>query len=165
MIASEKRVRDKPTTSLGCYKDMKLSNPHNLNIVDSFIRLYGNALGELGFSDDMEIEFLPLSDDENEYADIIVRLGRRIYLSEREIGRLGLSAPELFAAIAHEIGHIVYHTSPWDADAESRADTLAAQLGLGEQMIAVIEKIIASRRYRNLTSLLVQRIHFLQHLA
>ena len=140
-----------------CYNDMKLSNPHKLPIVESFIRLYGSVLQSPEFPEELSVEFLPLSDDENEYADILVRLGKRIYLSEREIGKLGLSSPEIFAALAHELGHIVYRTHPWHTDSESRADTLAARIGLRDQMIAVIEKIIASRRYRNLTSLLVQR--------
>lgn len=144
---------------------MKIRNPYNNEVVASFLRLYGDLL-ERRFGDEAyDVDILPLPDDENEYDDIIVRLGKRIYISERRTGELGLSVPELYAAIAHELGHIFYHTDAWDADAENRADTLAAEIGLADQMIAVIEKIIASRRYRHITSLLVQRIQFLKHLA
>lgn len=144
---------------------MKLYNPFDLPVVASFIRLFGDTITEKFEDNNTVITFLPLSDDENEYDDIIVRLGDKIYLSEKEIGRLGLSDPEIFAALAHELGHILYHTHPWGFDAESRADTLAAELGLRDQMISVIDKIITSKRFRNVTSSLVQRIQFLKHLA
>lgn len=144
---------------------MKLYNPFDLPVVASFIRLFGETITKKFEDNNTVITFLPLSDDENEYDDIIVRLGDKIYLSEKEIGRLGLSDPEIFASLAHELGHILYHTHPWGFDAESRADTLAAELGLRDQMISVIDKIITSRRFRNVTSSLVQRIQFLKHLA
>lgn len=110
------------------------------------------------------IEFLPLPDDENDYNDVIVKVANCIYISESQVGKMGFSNPELFAALSHELGHILYRTHPWTYDSEERADTLAAELGLGSQMISVIEKIIASRRFRYLTGALVQRIQFLQHL-
>ena len=148
-----------------CYNVMKITNPHNIPIVGSFLRLYGEALEERFDNEDFEVEILPLSEAENHYGDILVRLGKKIFISERRTGEIGLTEPEMFAAIAHELGHIFYHTRAWDVDAENRADTLAAELGLGSQMISVIEKIIMSRRFRNITSLLVQRIQFLKHLA
>lgn len=151
-------------------------NRYKLPVVDAFLRLYGEALadkfnlfaqyaGEGGTRLPEAIEFLPLPDDENEYEDVVVKISNRIYISERQVGRMGFTYPELFAALCHELGHILYRTHPWSGDSEERADTLAAELGLGTQMIAVIEKIIASRRFRHLTSSLVQRIHFLQHQA
>lgn len=144
---------------------MKLSNPEKLPIVDAFLRYYEDVL-KLHFPDDnMEIIFHSLPDEENEYRDIVVRLNKSIYLSTSEINNLGLTPPEIFAAIAHELGHILYHTHPWAYDAEERADSLAAELGLGQQMITVIEKIINSRRFRHITSALVRRIQYLTHLA
>lgn len=144
---------------------MNIYNPHKIEIVDSFIRLFQIPLNEKFPESNTDITLLPLPDGENEYDDIVVRLGNKIFLSEKQIGLLGLTQPEIYAAIAHELGHILYHTNPWVADSESRADTLAAELGLRDQMIAVIEKIILSRRYRHITSLLVQRINFLGLLA
>lgn len=159
---------------------MKFKNYSGLQCVDAFLRLYGPALAEkfdasktsLGASSDASevgnydtILLLPLKEEENEYNDIVVRLSNRIYISEKHVGMLGFSNPELFAILSHELGHILFRTHPWAFDAEERADTLAADLGLGSQMISAIEKIIESRRFRHLTSALVQRIHFLQHLA
>ncbi|MCM1319546.1 MAG: hypothetical protein NC217_04120 [Muribaculaceae bacterium] len=150
---------------------IKFENRYNLPAVDAFLRLYGELI-EAKFAELQHpiprphiIEFLPLPDDENEYNDVVVRVSNRIYISEQQVGLMGFTEPELFAALCHELGHILYHTHPWAYDSEERADTLAAELGLGNQMISVIEKIIASRRFRNLTAALVHRIHFLQHLA
>ena len=150
----------------------KFINKYSIPEVDSFLRLYGDALVKRfdemrDFADDNdelpeEIEFVPLSDEENEYNDVVVKLDNRIYISKRMVGEMGFTYPELFAVLAHEIGHILYRTHPWGFDAEERADSMAAELGLGQQMISVIEKIIASRRFRNVTSALVRRIHFLQ---
>lgn len=153
----------------------KFTNKYKLPEVDSFLRLYGNALTakfiEMRELSDNEndlpgvIEFVPLSDEENQYDDVVVKLGNRIYISKRMVGEMGFSYPELFAVLAHELGHILYRTNPWGFDAEERADSLSAELGLGHQMISVIEKIIASRKFRNVTSALVRRIQFLQLIA
>lgn len=137
------------------------------------MRLYGDILTEklseqMAISDSRlpeVIEFLPLADEDNEYGDVVVKISNRIYISSKHVGQMGFSEPELFAVLAHELGHILYHTHPWAYDAEERADTLAAELGLGSQMISALEKIIASRRFRHVTSALVRRIQFLQHLA
>lgn len=144
---------------------MQLLNPYKLPVVDAFIRCYAQPLNELFPDCDTTITFSPLTEQDNQYRDIIVRLNKTIYLSEIEIGALGLTYPELFAAIAHELGHILYHTHPWAYDAEERADGLAADLGLATQMINVIEKIIDCRRFRHITSALVKRIQYLSHLA
>lgn len=151
------------------------TNKYELPEVESFLRLYGDdlrarfdAMRKLADnkSDLPEtIEFVPLPDEENEYDDVVVKLENRIYISKRMVGEMGFSYPELFAVLAHELGHILYRTNPWGFDAEERADSLAAELGLGTQMISVIEKIIASRRFRNITSALVRRIQFLQLIA
>ncbi len=150
----------------------KFINKYSIPEVDSFLRLYGDALvnrfDELrALAEDKRelpevIEFVPLSDEENEYDDVVVKLENRIYISKRMVGEMGFTYPELFAVLAHELGHILYRTHPWGFDAEERADSMAAELGLGNQMIAVIEKIIASRKFRNVTSALVRRIQFLQ---
>ena len=144
---------------------MKLFNPDKLPVVESFLRCYGEPLQRLFPDDTVKINFRSLPDEDNDFRDIVVRLNKTIYLSTSEINKLGLTPPEIFAAIAHELGHILYHTHPWAYDAEERADSLAAELGLGRQMITVIEKIIASRRFRHITSALVRRIQYLTHLA
>ncbi|MDE7441335.1 MAG: hypothetical protein K2M69_04120 [Muribaculaceae bacterium] len=143
---------------------MTFENPYKLPIVDSFIRLFSEAIMAKGECRDIRVNFLPLSDRDNRYRDIIVRYRDSIYISGSEIGKLGLTEPEIFAALAHELGHIVYGMQPFGIDAETRADSFAAELGLADQMIMVIEKIILSKRFDGMISKLVQRIQFLQHL-
>lgn len=143
---------------------MRLINRDNIEIVESFIRLYGEAIEQMASHYTEPIEFKVLTREENDYGDIMGRIGTTIYISEEEVGKIGLSDPEIFAALAHEVGHIVYHTRSWQPDCEQRADMLAADLGLGSQMISAIEKILESRRFTKLTSLLVGRIHFLQNM-
>lgn len=144
---------------------VKLKNKDNLEIVESFIRIYGKVIEEMFPDDDKNIEIYSLHDEDNEYHDIMARLGDKIYISKRECGQIGFTDIEIMAALAHELGHVLLHTDPFLPDAETRADGLAADIGLGTQMISVIEKIIYSRRYRNITSDLVHRIHNLQHIA
>ena len=143
---------------------MRLINKDNIEIVDVFIRLYGELIEDIAPHYKGDIVFKNLPADENEYHDIMGRVGNVIYHSEVEVGKSGLSDTEVLAALAHEIGHIVYNTRGWQQDQEERADSFAAELGLGAQMISAIEKIISSRRYHKLTSLLVGRIHFLQNM-
>lgn len=143
---------------------MTFENPYKLPIVDSFIRLFSEAIMAKGECQDIRVNFLPLPDRDNRYRDIIVRYRDSIYISGSEIGKLGLTEPEIFAALAHELGHIVYGMQPFGIDAETRADSFAAELGLADQMIMVIEKIILSKRFDGMISKLVQRIQFLQHL-
>lgn len=156
---------NKNTSYKNTLKGLQLSNIDSIPIADTFIRMFGDALSRMFPDFSRRLEFRLLRPESNDYRDIMVRLGDRIFISPEECGRLGLSDPEMLAVMAHELGHILYRTSPFDIDSESRADTLAAELGLGHQMIAAIERIISSRRFRHLTSQLVSRIQFLQHIA
>lgn len=140
---------------------MKFIDRSGHRAVEKFLNLYNSTLNHFTGGDNRTVTFHSLPPDENQFRDIIVRLRNDIYISPEEVGRLGLSDPELFAALAHEIGHILYSSRPFGDDAEQRADTFAFELGLGRQMISVIEKIIASRRYRHLVSRLVARIQYL----
>lgn len=133
-------------------------------IVDVFARMYGSLLDKIVPHWDKAIEFKVLPPADNTFGDIMVRLGSNIYISQEQASSIGITDSEMLAVIAHEIGHIVYQTSGWHPDGEQRADSLAADLGLGDQMIRALEKIIDSRRYNNLTSQLVGRIHFLQNM-
>lgn len=143
---------------------MILENPNNIPVVERFIRLFNDIIVEKSNNEKKRINFLILPDIDNKYRDVIVRYIDNIYLSQSEIGNLGLTEPEIYACLAHELGHIIYGMQPFGGDAETRADSFAAELGLASQMISVIEKIILSRRFRNITTQLVQRIQYLQHL-
>lgn len=144
---------------------MQFVNDAGLPVVDGFIRLFGPELSRMFAERDVIVVFKILHDSENDYRDIIARLGNTVYLSVSEVGELGLTDPEIFAALTHEIGHIMYGSQRFGIDAETRADSLAAELGLANQMISVIDKVIMSRRFPRLTSQLVCRIQYLQHLA
>lgn len=143
---------------------MIFNNPQEIPVVSSFLRLYGDSIKSKLSYDNREVTFHYLPDRDNDFKDPIARLGNDIFLSITEIGKMGFSYPEQFAAIAHEIGHVAYGTLPFGSDAETRADSFAAEIGLGSQMINVIERIIMSRKYRDITSGLVQRIYYLEHL-
>lgn len=144
---------------------IRFYNCDNISIVDNFINLFENSINRLFPERDIDICIHSLPDSENTYGDIMARINRDIYISEKECGRIGLSDTEILAAISHEVGHILYKAYSHLPDSEQRADTLAAELGLGSQMISVIEKIIDSRRFPMLTSLLVQRIQYLKLIA
>lgn len=143
---------------------MIIQNNNKIPHVSAFIRLYGESLEKLACNFERPIVFKRLNKTENRYHDIMARLGQTIYISEEEVGKLGLTDPEILAVIAHEIGHVIYSTNSWQPYCEERADSVAADLGLGKQMISAIEKIIESRKYPQLTSNLVARIHFLQNM-
>lgn len=144
---------------------MELRNIDNLDIISSFLRLYSDAVKEIGSFYKKDIRFFLLKEEENVYRDSILSFNGDVYISPVEIGRLGLSIPEIYAAIAHEIGHIVYRTNPWRHDAEQIADSFAADLGLRSQMISVIDRLISSKRHRNLVAEHVRRIQFLQNVS
>lgn len=97
-------------------KGIRFGNPDGLEIVESFIRLYGRAVSSVAPHFEGVIVFRKLSRQDNQYDDIMGRIGKTIYISEEEVGKLGLSYPEFLAAIAHEVGHVVYSTRGWDMD-------------------------------------------------
>lgn len=142
---------------------MKLINRDGLPIVNAFIRLFGDAISSLVPSCCGDIEFRLLRESENEYHDLMGRVANIIYYSPEEVGRIGLTDSEILAALAHEVGHIAYNTRGWQQFCEERADTFAAELGLGRQMVSAIERILDSRKYPALSSQLIGRIHFLQN--
>lgn len=144
---------------------MYFINRQNIEIVDIFVRLFGEPVAEEASHYSRPIIFKRLPSEDNRYRDIMLSIGNVIYISIEESGSVGLSETEMLAAIAHEIGHVVYGAHSFLPDSEQRADMLAAKIGLGNQMISAIEKILDSRRYRQLTSQLVSRIHFLQNMV
>ena len=143
---------------------MHFINRQNIEIVDVFVRLFGEPVADEASHFHRPIIFKRLTSEDNRYNDIMVSIGNTIYISVEESGKVGLSDTEMLAAIAHEIGHVVYGAHSWLPDCEQRADMLAAKIGLGNQMISAIEKFLESRRYKDIASQLVSRIHFLQNM-
>ena len=142
---------------------MKLINVDNIAIVDKFIGMYGDS--PVMKRNAAKVIFRKLRAEDNDYKDIMARLGNEVYISEEEVAKFGFTEAEIYAAIAHELGHVVYATRGWDPDCEQRADSFSAELGLGESMINIIEKLIYCRRYPRQVSQFVARIHYLQNIA
>ena len=67
---------------------MRLINKDNIEIVDVFIRLYGELIEDIAPHYKGDIVFKNLPADENEYHDIMGRVGNVIYHSEVEVGKI-----------------------------------------------------------------------------
>jgi deoxycytidylate deaminase len=79
------------------------------------------------------------------YAEIIV--------NERVCDRMGLSEQEMIAAIAHEIGHIIFYFKTNKEDFQGQGeevccDTYACRMGLAIPLCSLLEKLIDSGDYQ-----------------
>ena len=79
------------------------------------------------------------------YAEIIV--------NERVCERMGLSEQEMIAAIAHEVGHIIFYFKTNKEDFQGQAeevscDTYACRMGLAIPLCSLLEKLIDSGDYQ-----------------
>lgn len=147
---------------------MKFINVDNIGMVESFIRLYGEKISRLAAEADSNIDtinFHHIRESDNLHRDIMVSLGRRICISEKEIERMNLTMGEVYAVIAHEIGHIIYNAPSFNPMSEQQADSVAMELGLGRQMISVLEKLLHYKKSRMSLGLTLTRIHYLQNMA
>ena len=85
------------------------------------------------------------SSDKKEDAASSTKAG--IIFNQAAIESLGLTEEEQYAAIAHEIGHIIYRFSdkkeqfPKGQGEEIFADSIAAEIGLANEILSVIEKM------------------------
>lgn len=79
--------------------------------------------------------------------DAISSTKAAIIFNESAIDRLGLTEEEQFAAIAHEIGHIIYRFSdnkaqfPKGQGEEIYSDGIAAEIGLAKPLLSLLEKL------------------------
>ena len=79
------------------------------------------------------------------YAEIIV--------NERVCERMGLSEQEMIAAIAHEVGHIIFYFKTNKEDFQGQGeevccDTYACRMGLAIPLCSLLEKLIDSGDYQ-----------------
>jgi deoxycytidylate deaminase len=79
------------------------------------------------------------------YAEIIV--------NERVCERMGLSEQEMIAAIAHEVGHIIFYFKTNKEDFQGQAeevscDTYACRMGLAIPLCSLLEKQIYTGDYQ-----------------
>lgn len=78
-----------------------------------------------------------------------------IIFNQAAIAHLRLSEDEQYAAIAHEIGHIIYRfydkkeQFPKGQGEEIFADSIAAEIGLPEELLSLLEKMENSGLFPN----------------
>ena len=114
---------------------------------DAFLR----NPGELPMIDLDENDAFACSSDKQEDAISSTKAG--IIFNKAAIDRLGLTEEEQFAAIAHEIGHIIYRFSslkdkyPGHQGQEVFADTVACEIGLTTQIRSLVSKMMSSGLY------------------
>ena len=76
-----------------------------------------------------------------------------IVFTQSLIDELELTESEQFAAIAHEIGHILYfyleNKDSYPCE-EIYADSIACRIGLSNPTISIIDKLISSGKYQDL---------------
>lgn len=94
-----------------------------------------------------------------------------IIINPTQIERLELTEEEQYAAIAHEIGHIIFRFSSLKdhysdtLGQEVFADLVACEIGLHQQLLTIIHKLINSGMYADTFSLLCDRISFIESLC
>ena len=89
-----------------------------------------------------------------------------IVFTQLLIDELDLTESEQFAAIAHEIGHILYfyleNKDFYPCD-EVYADSIACRIGLKDSILSVIDKLICCGKYQDLESPLIIRKMFISN--
>ena len=78
-----------------------------------------------------------------------------IVFTQSLIDELGLTESEQFAAIAHEIGHILYFYLEYKDSfpcEEVYADSVACRIGLKDSILSMIDKLISCGKYQDLES-------------
>ena len=82
------------------------------------------------------------------------------------IDELELTESEQFAAIAHEIGHILYfyleNKNSYPSE-EVYADSVACRIGLKDSILSVIDKLICCGKYQDLANQLEIRKMFISN--
>ncbi len=89
-----------------------------------------------------------------------------IVFSQSLIDKLDLTEPEQFAAIAHEVGHILYffleNKDSYPSE-EVYADSVACRIGLKDSILSVIGKLIHCGMYQDLEHQLMIRKMFISN--
>lgn len=141
---------------------MKFINEKGIKVVSNFIDRY-SAEFNASTNENTTIVFrsLPVNNQHNEplrcYANIIE-------YSEEISNRLGMSEIEIYAMIAHEIGHIMdkINNRTDTIPREICGDSMACMIGLRKPMISALKKMIASNLYPNESEMMNGRIDVLE---
>ena len=141
---------------------MIFSNRQNIEVVSNFINSY-SALFNAATNEDITIIFRTFQGS-NSSNDPMICYVNIIEYSEEMCNKLGLSEIEIFAMIAHEIGHILdkINKRTDTIPREICADSMACVLGLKNAMISGLKKMIASNLYPNENEMMNGRIEVLE---
>ncbi len=126
-------------------------NPQNIEVVNSFVDLFENAVNEnsvgktitIVVMNELHPRFSWIAYDNDPFA----KNGNNIAINEQICQQLNLTQEEQYAMIAHEIGHILDNT-PREIDnqlyREYNADQFAVKLNLTNELITGLEKLMES---------------------
>lgn len=136
----------------------------HLEIFDSFIGLYGeNKFCQALNAECVSFEQPPFYGN-NMFNSPFETCCTRIACSNEICQKLNFSKEEMYAMIAHEIGHIFYKTREIDSpvlDREKMADSMAILFGLKDELSSALQKIIDSGEYEDVKDDLYKRIEYL----
>lgn len=146
------------------YNIIMIKNISSLEIFDSFIDLFGeNEFCKAVNAVCVSFEQKPFCGN-NIYNSPFERCFTYLACSDDVCQYLNFTKEEMYAMIAHEIGHIYYKTTEMDSPIlikEKMADSMAIQLGLKRELSSALQKMIDSGDYEDVAEDMRQRIHFL----
>ena len=91
-----------------------------------------------------------------------------IVFTQSLVDELDLTDSEQLAAIAHEVGHIMYfylEHKDYYPNEEAYADSIPCRIGLRDSIISVLEKLMFCGRYKDLEEMLKMRKPFISSYA
>lgn len=156
---------------------MIFNNVNNLQVVDDFEEAYAAILEEnfpeltdckIRIYTDREGDgFIKKYNDRDNSPYTSNHVVREIMRSEDVFNVCGFNRDEEFAIIAHELGHFVAGVrgvvAEINIEEEVRADAMAVFLGLREEMISTIRKMIDINIHPENNAEMEERINRLRH--
>lgn len=145
-------------------------NPQNIELFKTFIEQFDKPINELVKIETITICFINeqhkrygFVGDANEPFVTNTKINNPTPIGMNEIvcGQLKLTQEEIFAMIAHEIGHILDKTlreANNQLERELNADQFAIKLNLSNQLKSGLEKFIESENYKDVVEDLSERI-------
>lgn len=125
---------------------MELIIRHPSEVLSGFVNSYGNLLDMATYTD-KTIYLTLLRPEENQQNDPLCSYANIVGLSQEICDCIGLATTEIYAMIAHEIGHILDSRNKDRIPREIVADSLAVTLGLKTALISGLRKLIDSNNY------------------
>lgn len=152
---------------------IKFKNPQNILIFEWFFEQFGPRINQLyngeavseisGINSKHPISQAILSPSDP-FATNVKLTPLAVALNEPVCISLNLTEEEQYAMIAHEIGHILDSTPREDNQPlrERNADQFALRLGLDENLLSGLEKLVKSGAYEGEAEQLKHRIEYLK---